>query len=127
MTVATRLTLVEAAIAKLSAARGPKVSDILREARAKAIAGEVTPVLYDIAALEAEAKLPGLRGEMARAAIRVARGIASDGLLPVRALRQDASRTVGRENPAPDEPRRSTSHTVPATAVSGNGAPGRSH
>ena len=74
MNAAARLTVVEAVIAKLAARRGDRVSDLMRAARARLLAGEPPPppALHDVAELEREARGSGLRAAMAKAQLRVA-------------------------------------------------------
>ena len=96
MTVAARLTLVEAAVARLVSSRGPKVSDLMRQARARTMAGAPPPVqVYDAAELEAEARLPELRGEMARSSLRMLRGPVAEGPPAAMAEPQDAESKRG--------------------------------
>jgi hypothetical protein len=67
--------------------RGPLPSDLMRQARARSQAGEATPpAFHDVAELEHAARLPGLRGELAKARLRLARGPALEGLQTVPAL-----------------------------------------
>ena len=73
-TVTARLTLAEAAITRLAVQKGPRVGDLLRQTRARAIAGELPPpILHDLGELEAAAVRGGVVGQMARARLRLLR------------------------------------------------------
>jgi hypothetical protein len=117
-TPAVRLTQLEAAVDRLVASRGPRVSDLLKQGRVRLQQGEVAPALYDIAVLEQDAKLPGLRGAMARARLRMLRGFDREALQTGTVERKDVDLGGVGCSSAPDEPRRSTAPIPPATATS---------
>ena len=80
MSLAAKVTLLEAAVAQLLAAREPRISDMLREARARVLAGEVAPpAFHDVAELEAAARGRGLAAELAKARLRMIRAEAAPG------------------------------------------------
>ena len=76
-----RLALVEQAVAKLVVAKGPRVSEFMRRARASAVAGEAVPVqVYDVGELEQQAARGGLMGQLAQSRLRMHRGFAPEAL-----------------------------------------------
>ena len=100
-TAAARVAACEAAITRLTESRGPRVSTLLREARARATAGVAMPIFHDVATVAAEARLPGLRGQMARARLRVLEGVPQEAPLPVRVEPQDGHGEVGGKGETP--------------------------
>jgi hypothetical protein len=114
--LAAKVTTLEAVVARLVASRGPKVSDGLKRARARSMAGEVAPVLHDVAELERQATLQGVVGRLARARLRLLaqRDPALEGLLPAK----DACGEVGSTGTPASVATRSTGPQAAATAAS---------
>ena len=114
-TTAVRLAALEQTVSRLIDRRGVKVSDILKAARQRSQAGEVAPILADVGELEAEARLPGLRGAMAKARMRMVRGFDREALSAAMVAGKEAPALGAGCSSAPDEPGRSTGavpHTV---------------
>ena len=97
-TTAARLTMIEAALAKLTASRGPRISELLRQARRRVLDGAAPePILYDVAELEGAARGRGVAAELARARLRLLRDPAQEGLQTAKDERGgvEGTRTAG--------------------------------
>jgi hypothetical protein len=90
-TAAARLAALETVVSRIAASRGERISTAPKLARQRSQRGEVAPILHDLGALERQAQGRGLSADMARAAIRMARGIAPEALLPATVERKDAA------------------------------------
>jgi hypothetical protein len=75
-TTAVRLSVLEQTVTRLADRRGGKVSDLLKLARQRSMAGEqVPPVLRDLGELERQAQGTGVSAAMAKAQLRMIRGL----------------------------------------------------
>jgi hypothetical protein len=104
-TTATRLSTLEAAIDRLAAAKRPRVSALLREARQRTIARMPALVaVLDVAEFERQAVGRGLSADLARARLRVLRHPMPDALTPSPGARQDEPDMAGEPSTAPVGP-----------------------